>query len=64
MNTENKKTKNSDWLEIRRIMNRCSEPVLIGLIAELYSLSKSNKDFLEIRFLHDSKALCHDFFSS
>ncbi len=58
MNIGNKlKSKSSNWLEIIRTLNKCSENDLLGLIAELYSLSKSNKDFLEARFLQDNQAL-------
>jgi DNA repair exonuclease SbcCD ATPase subunit len=58
MNIGNKlKSKSSNWLEIRRTLNKCSENDLLGLNAELYSLLKSNKDFLEARFLQDNQAL-------
>ncbi|WP_375331264.1 hypothetical protein [Candidatus Tisiphia endosymbiont of Oplodontha viridula] len=56
MNAKNKE-KTSNWLEIRKTLNGCSDGDIIGLIAELYSLSKSNKDFLETRFLPDNSAL-------
>jgi hypothetical protein len=59
MNTENKKEnpKSSHWLEIKKTLSGCSSSDLMGLIAELHSLSKSNKDFLEARFLRDDKVL-------
>lgn len=58
MNTENKSTKaNNKWLDVRKILSKCSERDLIGLIADLYGLSKSNKDFLEARFLKNDAVL-------
>ncbi len=57
MSQAESKAKNSNWLEIRKTLSRCSERDLLGLVAELYSLSKSNKDFLDARFLRDNQAL-------
>lgn len=50
-------SKKSYWPEIRRTLDRCSERGLIGLIAELYALSKANKYFLEARFLRNNQVL-------
>lgn len=57
MSQAENKTKNSNWLEIRKTLSRCSERDLLGLVADLYSLSKGNKDFLEARFLRNDRAL-------
>jgi len=56
VNAENK-LKPSDWLAIKKILQTCSANDLIGLIADLYALSKVNKDFLAARFLQDGNAL-------
>lgn len=34
-------------------MSQCSERDLLGLIADLYALSRPNKDFLEARFIRN-----------
>ncbi len=52
-----KEPKISPWLEIKKIINKCSEADLKRIIGELYALSKTNKNFLDARFLRDSKAL-------
>jgi hypothetical protein len=62
MNNPNEKvsTKKSPirtWLEIRKKLNQCSETDLKGIIGELYALSKSNKNFLDARFLTDNTVL-------
>ena len=56
VNAENK-LKPSDWLAIKKILQTCSANDLIGLIAELYALSKVNQDFLTARFLQDGNTL-------
>ncbi|MDX1924128.1 MAG: hypothetical protein SFT91_02745 [Rickettsiaceae bacterium] len=38
-------------------MSKCSERDLLGLIADLYALSKQNKDFLEARFIKNDEVL-------
>lgn len=45
------------WLDIRKTLSKCSERDLIGLIADLYALSKPNKDFLEARFIKNDEVL-------
>ena len=55
--TKTKEPKVNPWLEIRKILNRCSENDLKGIIGELYALSKTNKNFLDARFLTDNKVL-------
>lgn len=55
--TNTEKIKNKNWIEIRKILHRCSESDLISIITELYTLHQSNKDFLEARFLKDNQAL-------
>ena len=58
MNNVNKKEeKINPWLEIRKKLNKCSEIDLKGIIGELYALSKTNKNFLDARFLNDTNAL-------
>lgn len=49
-----KKDKNSRWIEIRRTLSKCLQRDLLGFISKLYSLTTSNKDFLEARFLCDN----------
>lgn len=57
MSTTNKKekVKASHWVDIRKTLYKCSQHDLLSLIADLYELSQSNKNFLEARFLRD----CH-----
>ena len=59
MNTKNKinKPKSSYWTEIKQVLAQCSQNDLLGLIADLYALSKQNKDFLNARFIRDNKAI-------
>lgn len=58
MNKETTIKKNgNNWLEIRKVLSKCSERDLMGLIAELYSLSKVNTDFLEARFTNNDSVL-------
>ena len=59
MKTDYKKQafKNSHWSDIRRILDHYSPRDFLGLIAEFYSLSKTNKDFLEARFLRNCQVL-------
>ncbi len=52
-----KEPKISPWLEIRKKLNKCSETDLKGIISELYALSKTNKNFLDARFLRDASVL-------
>lgn len=61
MSTINKKEKikMGNWLEIRKTLSRCSQNDLLGLIADLYGLSRSNRDFLEARFLKDIHIIEH-----
>ena len=59
INSKKEKSRNTHWLEIKKTLRLCSENDLMGLIAELYSLSKSNKDFLDARFIQDGKILGH-----
>ena len=47
----------SKWLDIRKALKYASQRDLLGLIGELYLLSKSNKDFLEARFIRDEKVI-------
>lgn len=54
---KNNKSKNSPWLEIRKKLNNCSETDLKGMLGELYALSKTNKNFLDARFLTDKTVL-------
>lgn len=49
--------KNNKWLEIRKILSRSSQRDLVGLVADLYDISKSNKDFLEARFIKNDDML-------
>ncbi len=56
-NVDKKSPKINPWLEIRKKLNKCSEADLKGIIGELYTLSKTNKDFLDARFLNDATAL-------
>lgn len=49
--------KSTKWLEIRKVLSKCSERDLIGLVGDLYALSQSNKDFLEARFIKNDKVL-------
>ena len=51
------KSKSSNWFKIKKAPEKCSENDLLGLISELYSLSKSNKDFLEAGFLRENQIL-------
>lgn len=44
-------------LDIRKTLSKCSERDLIGLIADLYALSKPNKDFLEAHFIKNDEVL-------
>jgi hypothetical protein len=56
MSTGNKTIKaNNKWLGVRKVLSNCSERDLIGLVADLYALSQSNKDFFEARFIKMSK---------
>lgn len=48
---------NNKWLEIKKTLSQYSEQDLISVIADLYALSKSNKDFLEARFIKSSDML-------
>lgn len=50
-------TKDKNWAAIRKKLAPCLERDLLGLIAELYELSKENKNFLKARFLQDTGAL-------
>ena len=50
-------TAKKNWTEIRKKLASCSERDLLGLISELYELSKENLNFLEARFLQDTSAL-------
>ena len=43
------------WLDIRKTLSKCESSDLIGLIADLYALSKPNKDFLEARFIKNDE---------
>lgn len=45
------------WLDIRKTLSQCERRDLIGLIADLYALSKPNKDFLEARFIKNDEVL-------
>lgn len=45
------------WLDIRKTLSKCSERDLLGLIGDLYARSKSNKDFLEARFIKNDEVL-------
>lgn len=45
------------WTAIRQKLASCSERDLLGIISELYELSRENKNFLEVRFLQDASAL-------
>lgn len=49
--------KAKNWTTVRQKLSSCSERDLLGLISELYELSKENKNFLEARFLQDTSAL-------
>ena len=59
MNTKNKinKQKSSYWTEIKQILTQRPQNDLLILIADLYALSKQNKDFLNARFVRDNKAI-------
>ncbi len=58
MSTGDKTIKaNNKWLGVRKVLSRCSERDLIGLVADLYALSQSNKDFLEARFIKNEQVL-------
>lgn len=58
MSKENKIEKtNKNWLDIRKVLSKCSERDLIGLVSDLYTLSQSNKDFLEARFIKNDNTL-------
>lgn len=59
MNIKSKlpKAKNNTWAEIRKNLSKCSSSDLLGLVSDLYALSKANKDFLDARFLKDRQAL-------
>src|SRR3990167_5025213 len=59
MNAKNKtdKSKSSYWIEIKQILAQGSQNDLLGLVADLYTLSKQNKDFLNARFICDDKAI-------
>jgi hypothetical protein len=57
MTTKTKKA--SPWLEIKGILNQCSHNDLIGLTSELYALSKTNKNFLEARFINNEDIIDH-----
>lgn len=59
MSEKAEKNRNNDWLTIRRTLAKCSQNDLLGLIAELYSFSKANKNFLDARFLKNEIALDH-----
>lgn len=50
-------TKSTNWASIRSKLAFCSERDLLGIISELYNLSKENKNFLEARFLQSVEAL-------
>lgn len=47
----------NQWLDIRKTLFKCSEPDLLGLIADLYAFSNQNKDFLEARFIKNDQVL-------
>ena len=58
MSEKGKIIKNTNqWLDIRKTLSKCSERDLLGLIADLYALSKQNKDFLEARFIKNDEVL-------
>ena len=42
---------NKNWLDIRKVLSKCSERDLIRSVSDLYALSQSNKDFLETHFI-------------
>ena len=41
----------SNWSAIKKMLKECPEDDLVGIIGALYGLSKSNKTFLEAKFL-------------
>ncbi|ETZ04473.1 hypothetical protein [Holospora undulata] len=51
------KKNTNQWLDIRKTLPKCSERDLLVLIADLYALSKQNKDFLEARFIKNEEVL-------
>lgn len=58
MNEKSKMIKNTNqWLDIKKTLSKCSERDLLKLIADLYALSKSNKVFLEARFVKNDEVL-------
>jgi hypothetical protein len=56
-NIKTKQPNSSNWLEIKKALKYASERDLLGLVGELYLLSKANKDFLEARFVRNQAAL-------
>lgn len=56
---KNKQAKTTNLLEIKKALNNSTTKDLINLVAELYSFSKANKEFLEARFLHSKNTIEH-----
>ncbi len=58
MGEKGKIIKNTNkWLDIRKTLSKYSARDLIGLIADLYVLSKPNKDFLEALFIKNEEVV-------
>jgi len=49
--------KENNWIDVRKELSDCSHRDLLGLIADLYDLSKDNKNFLETRFMPKDTSL-------
>ena len=45
------------WSDVKRALNGTSYRDLLSLIGELYLLSRSNKDFMDARFLRNDSVL-------
>ena len=55
--TKSKVTKENNWTDIKKPLKHCSSADFLSLISELYGLSKTNKNFLEARFLQTEETL-------
>ncbi|MBK2026190.1 hypothetical protein AB9G23_09580 [Francisella philomiragia] len=44
-------TVKQNWTEVKKQLKYCDDKSLLGIIQDLYKLSKENKDYLHLRFL-------------
>ncbi len=49
--------KTTKWVAIRKRLSCLSERDLLGLLSDLYTLSKANQNFFEARFLQETESL-------